>query len=117
VVCAIVERSSGRLCDNGKEPSGFSKLWKIPSSAERPPVCRAHAAWSHICVIIANLYLKTNSVALISRANSTDWATVTFRWNLVPTFLARRMSRGQRGGSLTVVNLSFLDRSRYLSFK
>jgi hypothetical protein len=26
VVCAIVERSSGRLCDNGKEPSGFSKL-------------------------------------------------------------------------------------------
>jgi hypothetical protein len=27
------------------------------------------------------------------------------------------MSRGQRGGSPTVVNLSFLDRSRYFSFK
>jgi hypothetical protein len=27
------------------------------------------------------------------------------------------MSRGQRGGSPTVVNLSFLDRSRYFFFK
>jgi hypothetical protein len=27
------------------------------------------------------------------------------------------VSRGQRGGSLTAVNLSFLDRSRYFSFK
>jgi hypothetical protein len=27
------------------------------------------------------------------------------------------MSCGQRGGSPTVVNLSFLDRSRYFSFK
>jgi hypothetical protein len=35
----------------------------------------------------------------------------------VPTFVDRGVSRGQRGGSLTVVNLSFLDRSRYFSFK
>jgi hypothetical protein len=27
------------------------------------------------------------------------------------------VSRGQRGGSPTVINLSFLDRSRYFSFK
>jgi hypothetical protein len=38
-------------------------------------------------------------------------------WYLVPTFVDRRVSHGQRGGSPTVVNLSFLDRSRYFSFK
>jgi hypothetical protein len=36
---------------------------------------------------------------------------------LVPTFVDRGVSCGQRGGSPTVVNLSFLDRSRYFSFK
>jgi hypothetical protein len=36
--------------------------------------------------------------------------TATCRGNLVPTFVDRGVSRGQRGGSLTVVNLSFLDR-------
>jgi hypothetical protein len=36
---------------------------------------------------------------------------------LVPSFVDRGVSRVQRGGSLTVVNLSFLDRSRYFSFK
>jgi hypothetical protein len=58
-----------------------------------------------------------NSVALGPRASYTDWATATCRRNLVPTFVDRGMSRGQRGGSPTVVNLSFLDRSRYFSFK
>jgi hypothetical protein len=59
----------------------------------------------------------TNSVALSPRTNYTDWATETFRRNIVPTFVDRGVSRGQRGGSPTVVNLSFLDRSRYFSFK
>jgi hypothetical protein len=36
---------------------------------------------------------------------------------LVPPFVDSGMSRGQRGGSLTVVNLSFLDRSRYFFFQ
>jgi hypothetical protein len=36
---------------------------------------------------------------------------------LVPTFVDTGVSRGQRGGSPTVVNLSFLDRSRYFTFK
>jgi hypothetical protein len=49
------------------------------------------------------------------RANYTDWATATCRRNIVPTFVDRGVSRGQRGGSPTV--LSFLDRSRYFSFK
>jgi hypothetical protein len=60
---------------------------------------------------------KTNSVARSPRANYTDCATATCRRNLVPTFVDRGMSRGQRGGSPTVVSLSFLDRSRYFSFK
>jgi hypothetical protein len=60
---------------------------------------------------------QTNSVVLSSQANYTDWATATCRRNLVPTFVDRGVSRGQRGGSPTVVNLSFLERSRYFSFK
>jgi hypothetical protein len=62
-------------------------------------------------------YTKTNSVALSPRANYTNWATATCRRNLKPTFVDRRVSRGQRGGFPTVVNLSFLYRSRYFSFK
>jgi hypothetical protein len=60
---------------------------------------------------------KINSVAFNPQPNYTDWATATCRRNLVPTFVDRRVSRGQRGGSPTVVNPSFLDRSRYFSFK
>jgi hypothetical protein len=55
----------------------------------------------------------TNFVALSPRANSTDWVTATCRRDLVPTFVDRGVSRGQRGGSPTVVNLGFLDRSRH----
>jgi hypothetical protein len=60
---------------------------------------------------------KTNSVALSPRANYTDWSTATCRRNIVSTFVDRGVSLGQHGGSPTVVNLSFLDRSRYFSFK
>jgi hypothetical protein len=60
---------------------------------------------------------KTNSVTLSKQENYTDWATATCRRKLVPTFVDRGMSRGQRGGTPTVVNLNFLDRSRYFSFK
>jgi hypothetical protein len=60
---------------------------------------------------------ETNSVAFIPQANYTYRATATCWRNLVPTFADRGMSRGQRGGSPTVVNISFLDRSRYFSFK
>jgi hypothetical protein len=55
---------------------------------------------------------QTNSVALSPRANYTDWATATCRRNSVPTFADRGVSRGQRCRSPTVVNLTFLDRSR-----
>jgi hypothetical protein len=58
-----------------------------------------------------------NSVVFSRQANYTDWATATSRRNLVPTFSDRGVSRGQRGGSPTVVNLSFLDRSCYFFFQ
>jgi hypothetical protein len=56
-------------------------------------------------------------MALSPQANYTDWTTATCRWNLVPTFVDRGVLRGQRGRSPTVINLSFLDRSRYFSLK
>jgi hypothetical protein len=67
--------------------------------------------------IMRRLVLYTNSVAISPQANYTDWATATCQRNLVPTFADRGVSRGQRGGSPTVVNLSFLDRNLHFSFK
>jgi hypothetical protein len=40
---------------------------------------------------------ETNSVALSLQANYTNLATATCRQNLVPTFVYRGVSRGQRG--------------------
>jgi hypothetical protein len=54
-------------------------------------------------------------VALSPQANYTDWATATYRRNLVPTFVDSGVSRGQRGRSPTVVNLRFLDRPEVTS--
>jgi hypothetical protein len=56
-------------------------------------------------------------MALSPQVNYTDWATGTCRRNLMPTFADRGLSRGLCSGSPTVVNLSFVDQSRYLSFK
>jgi hypothetical protein len=60
---------------------------------------------------------KTHSVSFIPQVKYTDWATATGRRILMETFADRVVSPGQRGGSPTVVNLSFLDGSRYFSFK
>jgi hypothetical protein len=62
-------------------------------------------------------FKQTNSVAFSLQANYTDWATATCWRNLVPAFADRGVSRGQQGGSCMVVYLSFLDWSRYFSFK
>jgi hypothetical protein len=65
-----------------------------------------------------SIYSQKYSVALSPQANYTDWATANCRWNLVPTFVDRRVSLGQLSGSLTVVNFSFLGRrSRYFFFQ
>jgi hypothetical protein len=60
---------------------------------------------------------KTIFVALSPQANYTDWATAICRRNLVPTFVDRGISRSERVGTPTVVNLSFLDWSRNFSLK
>jgi hypothetical protein len=73
------------------------------------------AARGRHCLRFTNY--KTNSVAHNPRANYTDWATATCRRSLVITFVGRGVSLGQHGGSPTVVNLGFLDRSCYFSFK
>jgi hypothetical protein len=50
---------------------------------------------------------KKKSVGFSPQANYTDWATATCRRNLVPTFADRGVSRGERGGSPTVVKSQF----------
>jgi hypothetical protein len=60
---------------------------------------------------------QTNSVAFSLQANYTNWAPATCQWNLVPTLADRGVSHGQHRRSLTVVNLSFLDRNYYFSFQ
>jgi hypothetical protein len=50
-------------------------------------------------------FTPTNSVAFSPQSNYTDWATVSWWWNLVPTFADRGVSRGHRGGFPTVVNI------------
>jgi hypothetical protein len=69
------------------------------------------------CAPIHKIVKQTNSMALSPQASYTDWVTATCRRNLMPTFVDRGVSCGQRGGSPTVINLSFLDQSRYFSFK
>jgi hypothetical protein len=56
-------------------------------------------------------------MALSPQTNYTDCATATCQQNLVPNLVDRGVSHGQCGGSPTVDNLSFLDGSRYFSFK
>jgi hypothetical protein len=43
-------------------------------------------------------------VAFSPQANYTNWATATCRQNLVPTFVDRGVSRGQRGGSFMTIS-------------
>jgi hypothetical protein len=60
---------------------------------------------------------KTNPVVLSPQANYTDRATASGWGILVSTLVHRGVSRGQRSGTPTAVNLSFLDRSRYFYFE
>jgi hypothetical protein len=60
---------------------------------------------------------QTNSVAFSPQANYTDWATAAAWQILVPTFADRGVSRVQRGGTPTAVNLGFVDRRRYFFSK
>jgi hypothetical protein len=55
-------------------------------------------------------------MAFSPQANYTVWATATDYRILVPTVADRGVSRGQRGGTPTTVNLNCLDWSRYFFF-
>jgi hypothetical protein len=60
--------------------------------------------------------VSSNTMDFSPQPNYTDWSTATVRQILVPTFVYREVSRGQRGGNPTSIILSFIDRSRYFSF-
>jgi hypothetical protein len=55
-------------------------------------------------------------MALSPQANYTHCATAIGGRILRPTFVDRGVSRGQRGGNPTAVNVSFLDRTHYFFF-
>jgi hypothetical protein len=75
-------------------------------------LCPSHPLWIDHSTYTWRMSIP-NSVAISPQANYTDWATATCRWNLVPTFVDRGVSRGQGDTSPTVVNLSFLDRGQW----
>jgi hypothetical protein len=66
-------------------------------------------SYYHIYIYIyIYIYPQTNSVALSPEANYTERPPLVDDI-LVPTFVDTGVSHDQRGGSSTVVNLSFLD--------
>jgi hypothetical protein len=86
----------------------FSKFYKIWNKNEGSPNLKVQNR-----ITPTNLLQRKSSVAIIPQANYTDWTTLTYRRNIVPTFADRGVSRDQRGESPTAVNLSFRDQSRY----
>jgi hypothetical protein len=78
---------------------------------------RKKALWWSSASVKGPAAYKKKSVTFSPQANYIDWSTATGRRILVPTFADRGVSRGQRGGIFTAVNLSLLDRSGYFSFK
>jgi hypothetical protein len=76
-------------------------LWTVP------PLLIHYSPISH----------KTNSVAFGPQTKYTNLQTADGQWILVPAFVDRWVSHGQRGGHPTAVNLIFLDWSRYLFFQ
>jgi hypothetical protein len=94
----------------------FHKSWNSPSSSEQAGA--GATIQRNVFPLAGPVWgIKTNSVANSPQANYTDCATATCGRNLVPTFVDRGVSCGQRGGSPTIINISFLDWSRYFSFK
>jgi hypothetical protein len=75
-----------------------------------------HLSDPHSCHIFHGPTIKLfplNSVTLSPQANYTDCSTAAGWLILVPTFEDRGMSRGQREGVPTAVNLGFLDRTDF----
>jgi hypothetical protein len=92
---------------------GILREWLVSLSGRLILVERASCAHC-----IGDWVFHGDSLADVEKGNfvTIRGPDATCRRNLVPTFVDRVVSRGQRGGSPTFVNLSFLDRSRYFSF-
>jgi hypothetical protein len=111
-------------------PKGLGKLIKIfhliGSRTRDLPVCNIALFTNRMKHKVH--YVEKTDFKFLSRQypKQTPWPLVREptipterppRRNLEPTFVDRGVSRGQRGGTPTVVNPRFLDRSRYFSFK
>jgi hypothetical protein len=85
-------------------------------------VVQVAACCSATGLCMAVFSIPTTLYSYIKKLRRSYSVTELFRLShshllLVPTFVDRGVSRDQRGGSPTVVNLSCLDRSCYFSFK
>jgi hypothetical protein len=115
-IYSLIYRVAGTSsCGGTSEPTGLAKIPPhfTVRQGNKSVALKVASCFSPTRLKIPYIYTqttKTNSVALSPRANYTDWSTATCRRNLVSTFMNRGVSCGQRGGSSTVVNLSFLDR-------
>jgi hypothetical protein len=92
----------------------FHKLHKVCTTTDHYfelILILKHFATPQVLQLQNYLTDSRNSVACSPQPNYTDWATATGWRILVPTFADRGVSRGQRGGNPTAINLSFLDRS------
>jgi hypothetical protein len=89
--------------------------WRLDGRT-RPPQ-RCELAWRKSTGGSLASACRFNSVPFSLQANSTDWSTAIDRRILVPISVDTGVSRGQRSGTLTAINLNFLDRSRYFFFQ
>jgi hypothetical protein len=107
-----------RKSSSGKAPRFREPHYYLSTARPEQPVIHSSCinGSCHRYTILKKVTSWSNFVALSPQANNTEWATATFRRNLVPTFVDRWVSHGQRGASPAVINLSFLDGDFLISF-
>jgi hypothetical protein len=88
------------------------------NATANPSVVHSAASRYTDCATLAlKGHNKTYSVASVRKRTIPTERPPLVDEILMPPFVDRGVSRGQHSGSPTVVNLSFLGRSHYLSFK
>jgi hypothetical protein len=123
VCVAISETAAPTSATLSDIPHRLSAVCSLACFAKECSVCRMHPPHTapHSRIFGGPSHFsegsnkQTNSVVFSPQANYTDWPTATCWRNLVPPFADRVVSRGHRGGSHTVINLSFLDLSPLFS--